>query len=285
VEKTAEVRNCVITVESNGLRYIQFANLKKYDNTITHCFTTRIGGVSTGECASLNLGFNRNDKRENVLENYKRICEVLDIDPGNMVLSNQVHDNKVKVVDYNDRGKGIIRSSDIVGYDGLVTNNKDVALVTFYADCVPLFFFDCEKNVIALAHSGWRGTVKGIAKETLRKMNEEFGCKTGDIEVAIGPSIGKCCFEIGKEVYDEFLDTLGWSKDYCKKTGEVKWHIDLKGIITHMLIDAGVNAQKICNANICTKCNKDVFFSHRGDKGKTGSMTAIMQIKNKGITK
>jgi YfiH family protein len=285
VEVTAVSKNYAITVESNGLKYIQFTNFKKYDNRIAHCFTTRLGGVSAGEYDALNLGFNKDDKKENVIENYNRICSELDIDPGNMVFSSQIHDKKVRVVDYNDRGKGIARTGDIVGYDGLITNCKNVALVTFYADCVPLFFYDCAKDVIALAHSGWRGTIKGIAKETLTKMSEEFGCRAENIEVAIGPSIGKCCFEVGKEVYDEFSCTFEWSEDYCKKTGEAKWHIDLQGIITRMLINAGVDAQKICNTSLCTKCNKDVFFSHRGDKGKTGSMAAIMQIRNKGITK
>jgi len=271
---------CAIFVENKGLKYVQFKNLKKYDSVISHCFTTRIGGVSTGECATLNLGFNRNDKKENVEENYRRVCSAVGIDYGSLVFSNQVHDNKIKIVDENDRGKGIIIKSDIIGYDGLVTGRKGVTLVTFYADCVPLFFFDSEKRVIALAHSGWRGTVKQIARETLKVMKESFGCDAENIEVAIGPSIGRCCFEVGDEVRQEFADKLEWSEDYCTRAAGGKWYFDLQGIILKTLMDSGVKKDKICVADMCTKCHGDIFFSHRRDRGRTGSMAAIMQIKS-----
>lgn len=268
----------IIYIENKELRYMQFSNLKKYDGIITHCFTTRIGGVSSDECMSLNLGFNRNDRRENVKENYRRVCKALNIDCSNMVFSNQVHDNKIKIVDENDRGKGIIRKSDIIGYDGLVTNRKQVALVTFYADCVPVFFFDKEKKVIGMAHSGWRGTVKEIAKEALNKIKEAFDCNMENVEAALGPSIGQCCFEVGEEVYNEFINRLSWSKEYCRKIDGGKWYINLQGIITRTLVNSGIIGDNICVSGVCTKCNKDVFFSHRGDKGRTGSMAAIMQI-------
>ncbi|MCX8130646.1 MAG: peptidoglycan editing factor PgeF [Clostridia bacterium] len=265
--------------EKNGVVLIQFKNLKKYEDILIHGFTTRFGGVSTGECRTMNLGFNRNDIRENVLENYKRVAETLEINYEHMVFSNQVHDSKVKVVCESDRGKGIIRSSDIIGYDGLVTNINEVAIVTFYADCVPLLFFDPVKRVIAESHSGWRGTVKEIASVTIRRMEEEYASSINDIEVAIGPSIGKCCFEVGEEVISEFSEKLPWSYEFCHKTGTDKWHIDLQSIIHKSLINTGINKNNIVSSNVCTKCNKDVFFSHRGDCGKTGSMAAIMQLK------
>jgi YfiH family protein len=262
------------------VEYIQFKNFIKYQDTIAHCFTTRIGGVSTGECEALNLGFNRNDTRENVIENYKRISQCLGIDYNNMVFSNQIHANKIKSIDENDRGKGIIFKSDIIGYDGLITNKRNVAIVTFYADCVPVFFFDPIKKVIAISHSGWRGTVKEIARETVIKMESEYGCIPKDIETAIGPSIGKCCFEVGEEVYTEFVNNLPWSEGFCVKPGnQNKWYIDLKGIIEQTLIEAEISTKKLCNSEICTKCNKDTFFSHRGDNGRTGSLAAIMQLK------
>lgn len=268
----------VIHKKSGELEYIQFRKLEKFNNVLTHCVTTRKGGVSEGECTSLNMGFNRNDKHENVLENYIRISEELKISHENMVFSNQVHDNKVRIVTKADCGKGIVRSSDIFGYDGLVTNIEEVVLVTFYADCVPIFFFDPVKKVIGLAHSGWRSTVKGIGKETLKLMNKEFGCSASDIIACIGPSISQCCFEAGEEVYDEFVGTYPWCSNLCKKTDENKWHINLQEIIKATLLDTGVKEDNISISGICTKCNKDTFFSHRGDKGKTGSLAAIMQL-------
>ncbi len=275
-----EINGCMVQSSEQGLKYIQFENLKKYRDTMVHCFTTRIGGVSTGECTSLNLGFNRNDLRENVLENYKRVAEVLKIDYRNMVFSNQVHDNKVKIVNESDRGKGIIKKSDIIGYDGLVTDRKDVALVTFYADCVPILFFAPQKKVIAASHSGWRGTVKKIGCETLKVMKEAFGCEPGNVEAAIGPSIGKCCFEVGDEVYREFAAVFNWIDNYSERLNNEKWKLDLQGIIRKNLIECGMDESKICMGNLCTVCNNGLFFSHRGDKGKTGSLTAIMQLRN-----
>jgi polyphenol oxidase len=268
----------VTHIEKDGLEYIQFNNLKKYEGIISHGFTTRIGGVSTGECRTLNLGYNKNDLRENVTENFKRIASALNINHENMVFSNQVHNNLIRVVDETDRGKGIIKKSDIVGYDGLLTNSNEVVLVTFYADCVPVFLFDPDKKAIATVHSGWRGTVKEIAGEAIKEMNRVYGCNAEDIEAAIGPSIGQCCFEVGNEVYNDFGDTLNWSKEYCTKKGNEKWNINLKQIIKRTLLNNGLREENICVGGICTKCNNDIFFSYRGDNGKTGSLAAIMQL-------
>lgn len=262
----------------NGVEIIQFNNLKKYESIISHGFTTRIGGVSTGECSSLNMGFNRNDTRENVLENYRRVASALNIDCNNMVLSKQVHDSKIKSVDEEDRGKGIFKENDLHGYDGLMTDKRNVALVTFYADCVPLLFFDPEKKVIAESHSGWRGTLKEIAKETIIAMNREYGCNAENIIAAIGPSIGECCFEVGKEVYDEFKARHQDIDEYCKWLNDDNLKIDLQRFIKRTMINQGIREENICMSEICTKCNNDIFFSHRGDNGRTGSMTSIMQL-------
>ncbi len=278
--KTQLLENINITyIKNGGPEFIQFNNLKRYGEEIIHCFTTRLGGMSSGECSSLNMGFNKNDSRENVMDNYLMLSENLGIDCKDMVFSNQVHDSKIKIVDESDRGKGICRESDIKGYDGLVTNKKGVALVTFYADCVPVFFYDFHKKVIALCHSGWRGTVKEIAKETVGAMTREYGCSPEDVEAAIGPSIGPCCFEVGAEVYGEFKSRAEWSQKYCNKTMDSKWYINLQGIIKDTLLNSGINEKRICVSGVCTKCNKDVFFSHRGDKGKTGSLAAVMQLR------
>jgi len=265
-------------VDNGELRLLQFKSLLSTSNEVTHCFTTRLGGVSTGECFSLNLGFNRNDLKENVLENYRRVCDTLGIDIENLVLSRQVHDNKIYKVYSSDKGKGISKENDLLGYDGLMTDEKNIALVTFYADCVPLFFYDPVNKAIALSHSGWRSTQKSIAAETVRAMRREYGTDISRLICGIGPSIRQCCFEVGEEVVKEFSDAIPWSNTFCERKINGKWHIDLQGIIRSTLLQEGVLEENISDANICTKCNKDIFFSHRGDKGKTGSMTAIMQL-------
>jgi hypothetical protein len=268
-----------VYIEKDGIKLVQFKNFQKYEADLVHCFTTRIGGVSTGECKSLNLGFNRNDKKENVLENYKCLSKTLGIDYKNMVFSNQVHDNKIKEVNEIDRGKGIVEKNDIIGYDGLITDRKNVCLVTFFADCVPVLIYDKSKKIISAVHSGWRGTVKEIAREAVQMMIEKYHSKIEDIEAAIGPSISKCCFEVGEEVFTEVRDTLLWSDPFCSKNIHAKWMIDLQGIIKKTLLNTGIPKENIFDAGICTKCNKDIFFSHRGDNGKTGSLAAIMMLK------
>lgn len=252
--------------------------MKKYNSNITHCFTTRKGGISSGEHYSLNMGLNRGDSRGNVEENFIRVCDVLDIEFKNLVFSDQIHSNKVKVIDENDRGKGITRESDIIGYDALTTNKKDVAIVTFYADCVPIFFYDPKHVVIALAHSGWRSTLMEIAGETVKTMVNTYGSNPRDIESVIGPSIGQCCFEVGNEVKEAFIDRMSWSSMYCETSKSGKSYISLQGIINQTLINSGLKNDNIYICNICTKCNNNIFFSHRGDKGRTGSLAAIMQI-------
>ena len=269
----------VVHVKEGQLEYIQFRNLKKYDDIVTHCFTTKKGGVSTGEYTSLNLGFNRNDTRENVEENYQRICKVLNVKYESMVLSKQIHGNSIKEIYAEDMGKGTVKESDIYGYDGLITNVPGVALVTFYADCVPVFFLDPVKKVIALAHSGWKGTVLEIAREAILKMVGVYGCAVENIETAIGPSIGQCCFEVDEDVYIEFKAKFQWMDQCSLLKANAKWHIDLQEVIRRTLLDTGVKNEKISISGICTMCNKHIFFSHRGDKGKTGSLTAIMMLK------
>lgn len=266
-------------INYNGLELIKFKNFQRYESIITHGFSTRIGGVSSGECATLNFGFNRKDTKENVKENYKRMGQALQIKPENMVFSNQVHDNKIKIVGKDDCGKGIIIKSDIIGYDGLCTNEPEVALVTFYADCVPVFLLDPVKKVIAACHSGWRGTVKRISAETVALMERQFGCRRENLEAAIGPSIGKYCFEVGEEVYFEFSREFKYTDEYTDKKADNKYYISLQDIIRCTLEDAGVKKDKICLSNICTKCNNDVFFSHRGDNGKTGSLAGFIQLR------
>lgn len=277
------LQNGVSWYTKDNLRLLQFNNLLEYEELITHCFTTRLGGVSTGDCAYLNLGFNKNDKKENVMKNYQLVCDAIDVEIENLVLSKQVHDNRIIRVTSKDKGKGIFIDNDLAGYDGLVTNEPNVVLVTFYADCVPVFFFDPMTKAIGISHSGWRGTMKEIALEMVSFLDREFATLPSNIICSIGPSIRKCCFEVGDEVYEEFTKNLPESKFFAKKQDNDKWHFDLQGIIKATLLKSGIEEKNIIDSGICTKCNKDVFFSHRGDHGKTGSLAAIMSLRGNSV--
>jgi YfiH family protein len=265
-------------IVSKGLKLLKFNIFKEYSQTLTHCFSTREGGVSTGKYSSLNLSFNREDDPANVRENFRILSKAAGIKCENMVLTDQIHDNKVRIVNGSDRGKGIIKDSDIKGVDALVTSSRQVALVTFYADCVPVLLYDTKQRVIGMAHSGWRGTLKQIANETIRIMAKNYNCNMADIIAAVGPAIGKCCFEAGNEVYESFVNKMPWSSQHCFKAHEDKWFIDLRAVIKNTLLMEGIKDYNISVSSICTKCNNNMFFSHRGDGGGTGCMAAVMQI-------
>ena len=143
----------MIKNEKKGVVYLTFPLFEKAG--IKHGFSTKLGGVSVGDCATMNLSFTRGDDEKAVLENHRRFAKAVGYPVENVVLSNQVHETKILRVDEKDCGKGVVRESDIIGIDGLITNDKKVVLMTFFADCVPLFFYDPVKKAIGASHSGW----------------------------------------------------------------------------------------------------------------------------------
>ncbi|MGI6112764.1 MAG: peptidoglycan editing factor PgeF [Mahellales bacterium] len=258
----------------DGLVYL---TIPSFDDTgmVKHCFTTRLGGVSQGCFSSLNLGLKKDDHRGHVMKNYRILCRQLGIDIHNLVLSDQVHDDVIRVVTEKDRGKGIVRPSDIKGVDGLVTDCRQVALVTFYADCVPIFVLDPVNRAVALSHGGWKGTVKQIAVKTVAKMVDAYGTNPKDCLAAIGPSIGPCCFEVDRPVAQQF-SALGYDSFIEKRVD--KYLINLWAINAEQMVGAGIPASNITVANECTRCNNHVYFSHRGDNGRTGSLASVIQL-------
>ncbi len=280
--KTIEKIGCgTILVTDGSLKYIRFECLNEYDQILSHFMSTRIGGVSQGECCSLNLGFNRNDDNRNVLENYRRLCTCADIQPETMVMTNQVHGTRVSKVDSIDKGKGFIKKSDIRETDGLLTVTPGITMVTFHADCVPVFLFEPVIRAAALLHSGWKGTLSNIVSSAVLEMKRLPGFDPKRLVAVLGPSIGHCCFEVDEDVYDKFKTKYD-SKKFYRVKPDKKWNIDLKGIIKKELADEGLDVNNIHDSGICTKCRSDLFFSHRADEGRTGSMAAFMQIKPQG---
>ena len=272
--------SCLKKARSDRSTYIGIPSLSDFPELI-HGFTTRFGGVSTGDCASLNLNFNRPDPADNVMKNYRILGEQLGVSLEDMVLSHQVHDRNVLSVDKRHAGMGLTRERSYSDIDGLATNQLDLMLVTLYADCVPIYFYDPIKRVIALAHSGWKGTLLNIATEVIRTMKDVYFCRPENIHAAFGPHIQACCFEVDENVADSFLNTFMWAKDFIALRPDGKRIINLEGIITRNLWIEGVQEEKISSCSICTKCHRDIFFSHRGSNGKGGTGAAFLMIRGK----
>ena len=163
--------------ENGELKYYVIDEFEK-TGLVKHCFTTRCGGVSENEYKSLNLRMHCDDKKENIYKNYQIICDEIDVNFENLVFSNQVHCDTIYTVGKDDLGNGITKPQKFDGADGadgLITNVPGVPLIVFGADCVPVFFLDVKKSVIALVHSGWKGTVLEISAKCVKKMVAEFG--------------------------------------------------------------------------------------------------------------
>ncbi len=258
--------------EKDGVKYLV---ITEFEDTglVNHCFSTRIGGVSEGEAGTLNFGFSRKDTRENVLENFRIICKTIDVDFNRLVLTDQVHDNKVYKVTEKDEGKGIICESDIKCIDAFITDVPGIPIVTFHADCIPVFFLDVENKAIGLAHSGWKGTYSNISKNVVDKMMEEYGTNPDDLICGIGPSILECHFEVDEDLAGKFSQKYG--RDFVKMYE--KPHINLTAIVEKQLRDCGV--KRVLQSGICTFCNNDIYYSYRGDNHKTGSLISIMALK------
>ena len=264
--------------QKGDLIYITFPSIEGKD--VTAAFTTRMGGVSTGKFASMNMGFSSGDNKNTVLENYKILFGALGLDYKKAVLSHQTHTDNIKIITKEDIGKGIVKERDFSDVDGLITNIKGVALVTQYADCVPLIFYDPVKQVVATSHAGWKGTVLEIGLKTVNKMAEKFGCNPEDIKAAIGPSIGQCCYEVDDPVSDRIkaIKYLDLSKLLLDK-GNGKYMLDLRETNKQILIKAGLKKENICVSDICTCCNSHFLHSHRATAGNRGNLAAIIALK------
>lgn len=264
--------------ERQGVSYLTFPALEQFA-FMRHAFSTRLGGVSPNEYASMNLNFGRGDTDENVRENFRRFCAAAGFDDQTLVASSQDHHTFVRRVGTENWGNGIWKPKDRSSVDGLITNEPNVTLVTYYADCVPLYFVDPVRRAVGLAHAGWRGTAAKIGQETVNAMRREFGSNPADIFTAIGPSIGPCCFEVDSPVYEAFLalDELS-PREFITENGGGKYHIDLWEANRRILMNAGVPEHQISCAQLCTKCNADWLFSHRASGGKRGGMAAMICI-------
>lgn len=262
----------------DGIPYISF-NALEQTGMVVNAFSTRQGGVSVGCLESMNLGFDRGDLDENVLKNHKIFAKAVGFPYENIVTTNQTHTTNVRVVTKEDCGKGITKDRDYSDVDGLITNVPGIVLTTYYADCVPLYILDPVNKAIGLSHSGWKGTVNRIGENTLKLMNENYGTNPKDVICCIGPSICQDCYEISEDVANEFINEFGKNNKILYNKGNGKYRLNLWESVKQVFLDAGVEYDNIYTTDICTCCNKDELFSHRGHHGKRGNLAAFLMLK------
>lgn len=245
---------------------------------VRHGFSTRRGGVSPAPWDTLDLRFGCGDAPENVAENYRRLLGAVGVEPERAVLSLQVHRDDVRLCTADDAGKGLFRERDYKA-DALITAERDLPLVVFSADCGTVLLHDPDAGCVGAVHAGWRGCAAGIAEKTVREMIRLLGARPERILAALGPCIGKCCFETDSDVPEAMrTSALGAEAEpYLERRGE-KWHVDLAGLNRQWLLRAGVAPDHIDVCGLCTACRPDLFWSHRKMGEARGVQAAVISL-------
>lgn len=262
------------------VEYLTFPILER-TGIVRHLFSTRAGGVSKGVYSTMNLSYTRGDEKEAVDENFRRIAGALGCGPEDIVCSDQTHTVNLRIATRADGGKGILRPRDYTDIDGLLTDEPGIVLATFYADCVPLYFVDTRRRAVALAHSGWRGTVARMGRCVAEKMHETYGTDPKDIVAVIGPSICQACYEVSEDVAEAFAGEFratGQTDGLLSAKGGGKYQLDLWRANEIVLTEAGIPAEQIQVTDLCTCHNSAYLFSHRASHGKRGNMGAFLGL-------
>lgn len=242
------------------------------DEKLVHTFTTRTGGNTPHPLNTFSMGTAENPELlPYVQENRKRICEILGINYENLIIPEQKHTDNIKIVSSN--------SDDVSDCDGLITQTPGIVLMLLFADCIPVIIYAPDKHIISVVHAGWRGTAKSIVKKTLNIMKNEFNVDIKKIKASVGPAIGQCCYPVSREVAEELENTITNNCDNIFTTN-IKdnnlVNVDLKKLNVQQLKEFGIiNIDKSEN---CTCCMNSVFYSYRGENGKTGRHAAIASL-------
>lgn len=258
------------TEHANGVRWAFFPALQR--SGLIHGISTRIGGGSTGDLATLNLGVKVNDLEKNLQINRQRFCEAVGVNVQRLVSSGQVHETHVAVVDDSHAGQRIAET------DALVTNTRGLPLLLFFADCVPLLIYDPVHQVIGLSHAGWKGTVKSIGPKTLECMRQNFATDPADCLVGIAPSIGPEDYEVDEPVMSEIRKFWSNEQQFSRPTTPGHWLLDLWKWNQLQFISMGVASSNIHIAGISTARQPELFFSHRASEGKAGRFGVVMSL-------
>lgn len=257
-------------VEREKFPYYQFEHL-------SHCSGIR-HFVSSG---AKDIGFGDGKDWDEIRRNRQELADCVGIDIRNLVTAHQIHSANVAIVTCREAGRGAMdMESRLPDIDAMITNQEGICLMALSADCVPVLLYDPVARAIAAIHAGWRGTAAKIVEETVRMMQEKFGCKPGHILAGIGPSIGPCCFEVGQEVADVFRDLLPGVTDLVHSAVTAnKCRVDLWEANRQELLAAGLKADNIEIAGLCSVCHSDRFFSYRRDGKEAGRFGAGIALR------
>lgn len=244
---------------------------------VSHGFSTREGGITVDPPkASLNLSWTRCGSPEEVIANFKIFAEGAGIDYDDMAVVNHEHGANVLRIAHEHRGRGFYKDP-LPPCDGIITDDPTVTLVTSHADCGAYFFYDPVHRAIGMAHAGWKGTLLRIGAEMARRMAEEFDTDPSDIIAATGPCICRDCFEVDADLGEKFQSEFGYP-GISRPGRQGKAYVDLELAAAVQFVEAGIRPESITLMNACTYENRQHFFSHRRDKGITGSMAAYIKL-------
>lgn len=258
----------IIHFKNNDVEYIQFRKLLENTN-ICHAFTCKGNG-----------DFDFSEYSPNLIDNYKKICESLKVDYKNIIKPHQTHTDNIVCIEEKTSDNIEIYPGYLENVDGLITNKPNIIFSTLYADCTPIYLYDTKEKVIAIIHSGWQGTVKKIGSKAVNIMKNKYGSKAENILCFIGPTIRRCHFEVEDDVKNRFIESFGNDENMIlNHPKEGKYYIDTVYANTKELLKQGIKKENIIDSKICTVCNKDRFFSYRGNTRETGRMTAIIGLK------
>ncbi|WP_165423668.1 peptidoglycan editing factor PgeF [Ktedonosporobacter rubrisoli] len=292
----------------NELRYLQFEHFKQFKD-ITHGIFTRHGGYSEPPYQGLNTSTSiyvpGSDSVDNVARNRQLVLQALGISTSPFVTLWAIHSADVARVDrwsewrtdwaYPSFHKPGWTPASVRKGDALITRERGLGIALSFADCTPILFYDPVEQVIGLAHAGWRGVARGIVLATVEAMQKQYGCLPANIYAGIGPAIGACCYEVGPEVQDfllgerqfEDMPTEPRYREAVRESATFRLqplaereslHLDLWETNRKQLLLAGLRAEHIELASICTSCHKEHFFSYRGEKGKTGRFPVVLRL-------
>ena len=270
----------VVHIKKNGIEYLQFRKLLEYEDIITHAYSL----VKDYRTEKVNKEKLDDKKYEEVMNNYKQLCQDIGCNYINIVKPNQNHTDKIEIVTQKtNTNKPDIHVEKYNNTDGLVTNKNGLVLATTNADCILLLLFDPVKKVIANTHSGWKGTLQRISVKTVEKMKKEFGSKPEDIICCMAPSIRSCHFEVEREVKDEFVkefQDIDLKEEWIKETMEnKKWNIDTIKINQILLQEQGLKPENIVDSGICSVCNSELIHSYRVEKENYSLNTVLIELK------
>jgi len=255
--------------KSNGISYVTSDTLENVG--VPHGFFMRHGGCSPAPWQSLNMATSVGDSRENVIGNRKRLTETLEIPADSFYDVWQVHSDIV-VATENSRP---LEQSHIQA-DAITTNKAGIFLLMLFADCVPILIFDQTNDSIGIAHAGWKGTLNEVVFQLINTMKKKYGSKPQNLKAVIGPAICQDHYEVGEEIAEKAKVVFQQDSDVVKVI-EGHCFLDLAHANHLKLTQSGIT--EVENLNICTACQNDDWFSHRGENGKTGRFAAVIGLR------